>query len=236
MVRCRVDPWSSAATFVKLSPVRDTRLVVPLVAMGLVCLAGALTAVFPPVGIAVGAAAGATFLLRRPTFTVTAYLGAAVFADYVSSWLPLVAGFPAGAIVRDCLGLTILLASALVLTGRSHRPAAGPPTIAGAAIRGSQLPLLLLWLLTCVLVLGAPSFVPGLLGARNILLYPTVAVGCWVLVEQGKARASTIRSALVFMFSLAAALGILDAATNGHILDLFGYNQSFAGTDVVVVA
>ncbi len=215
---------------------RGTRLVVSLAAMGVVCLAGALTAVFPPVGIAAGATAGATLLLRRLTFTVTAYLGAAVFADYISSWLPLVAGFPAGAIVRDYLGLTILLAGASVLAHRSHRPPAGPSTIAGAAIRGSQLPLLLLWALTCALVVGAPSLVPGLLGARNILLYPTVAVVCWVLVERGKARASTIRNALVLMFSVAAVLGVLDAATNGHILALLGYSQSFAGTDVGVVA
>ncbi len=151
----------------------------------------------------------------------------AVFAaDYLSSWLPNVAGFPAGAIVRDLLA-GLLIVAGVVAVARSERPATS--VLSGSA-RAALIPISFLAVWALVLIPAAPATVPAMLSVRNLILYPAVALAVAALWERNLIGTRTIVLTLGGVAAVAATLGILDTMTHGSIVELLGYRRDYSGT------
>jgi hypothetical protein len=164
---------------------------------------------------------------------LVAVVTSAALADYLSSWLPKVGGFPAGAIIRDALALSfILLAAITLMKDRTEqgRPIWRPSPSAGAA-EWIVLPLALLAVWVFVLVAVSAETVPSLLAARNLLLYVTVGLAAFVLLVHRRLDPAVLVGTLTVFGFAAGTLGILDTATHGEIVSNLGYSRDYSGVE-----
>jgi hypothetical protein len=164
---------------------------------------------------------------------LVAVIGTAAFADYLSSWLPKVGGFPAGAILRDGVAVSfVCLAGAVLLHersewGRAWRARGRSPAVAGLAF--VPFAALAAWVL--MLVLPSPAKVPAVLAARNLLLYTMVGFAAYVLVARRSLSVGVLLGTLTAFGFIAAGLGILDTATHGGIVASLGYRPDYSGVE-----
>ncbi len=167
---------------------------------------------------------------------IVAVVCTATFADYLSSWLPKVGGYPAGAVLRDGVALSfVCLAVAILLRDRSgwSRASLAPlatgrsPAVAGLAI--VPFAVLAAWVL--MLVLPSPATVPAVLAARNLLLYTMVGFAAYVLVARRSLSIGVLLGTLTAVGFVAAGMGILDTATHGGIVTTLGYDRDYSGVE-----
>lgn len=160
----------------------------------------------------------------------------ATFADYLSSWLPNVGGYPAGAVLRDGVAISfVCLAVAILFRNRSGwsraslapRAAGRPPAVAGLAI--VPFAVLVAWVL--MLVLPSPATVPAFLAARNLLLYTMVGFAAYVLMARRSLSIGVLLGTLTAVGFVAAGMGILDTATHGGIVTSLGYDRDYSGVE-----
>jgi hypothetical protein len=145
-------------------------------------------------------------------------------SGYLSSWLPLVAGFPAGAILRDAIcGLLVAAAIVALVIRRSD----GLPDAAPARV--VVVPLILLCAWTLVLTVTSDSRIGAVLSARNLLLYPLVAVAVYLLGTRGLVAWRVVAGGVLVLGSIAAVLGLADTLTAGAVVDGLGFRRDFAG-------
>jgi hypothetical protein len=145
-------------------------------------------------------------------------------ADYLSSWLPSVAGFPAGALIRDGMACAVV-GCGLIVAFRGRKAA---PTGVGHIAR----PLIaFLFFAGWVLALIPFSYplVAGILSVRNLLLYGAVAFAVLTLWSHGLVMPRAVIAGLVAAGVLAALLGILDTLTQGRIMETLGYRRDYSG-------
>ena len=145
-------------------------------------------------------------------------------AGYLSSWLPLVAGFPAGAIIRDAMCAVIIVAGLAALVVR--RPD-GPVGTAPARVVLAPLALLAVWVI--ILTATSHSLTGALLSARNLLLYPVVAVAVYGLWTRGLVNGRFVVGGMLGLGCIAAALGLADTFTGGAIVERLGFRPDFTG-------
>lgn len=166
-----------------------------------------------------------------------AYLVALLFADYLSSWLPSLGGFPAGAIIRDACAIGLVAVAALALLthrwqmgigdSRAMRWAIVTAMVAGAISAASLL----------ILVIVSDHRVAALLAARNLTLYFLAAGALWVLIAKGRVSIRVVTYAVWVLVLVAATLGILDTLTHGGLVTALGYSREYAGsTQVMLIA
>ena len=165
---------------------------------------------------------------------LAAVVATAAFADYFSSWLGTVRGFPVGAIVRDGVAFAfVCLACAVVVRERSGWSLASLVRIAStrsAAAAGlAFLPFLVFALWVGLLLPVSPARVPGILAARNLFLYTAVGFAAYVLVTRTIVSFRTLTWTLAAFGFIAAGLGILDTATRGGIVTGLGYRPDYSG-------
>jgi O-antigen ligase/polysaccharide polymerase Wzy-like membrane protein len=160
---------------------------------------------------------------RGVTALVLSLVLVSLAAGYISSWVPLVAGFPAGAIIRDAL-CGILIAGAIVSVVRqpNHRATGGPAMVAVVPFA-----VLAAWVVT--LVVTSNSLTGAVLSARNLLLYPLVAVAVYVLWTHNLVRARWVMGGMLGVASMAAALGLADTLTGGVVVTALGFRRDFSG-------
>lgn len=162
-----------------------------------------------------------------------AVIGTAMFADYLSSWLPKVGGFPAGAILRDVvMAAFIVLAGAVLIHERSglRRATLAPgrsPGVAGLAF----IPFALFGVWVLILLLPSLAMVPAVLAARNLLLYTMVGFATYILVARQYLSVEVLLGTLTAFGFIAAVLGILDTATHGGIVNSLGYSRDYSGVE-----
>ncbi|HEY3412065.1 MAG TPA: O-antigen ligase family protein [Armatimonadota bacterium] len=159
-----------------------------------------------------------------------ALVATAGFADYLSSWLPRIGGYPAGAILRDGVAAAFIVLAVLVLIwqplGRQGATAtASLPVVARFAI--VPFALFATWVL--VLVPISPALVPAILGARNLLLYVLVGFATYALVSRRALRSGVVLGVFTAFGFIAASLGILDTLTNGDLVVALGYRRDYSG-------
>lgn len=206
-----------------------------LVLAALCALAGALTALSPLVGAVLLVALAGLLLVRMPRFTVPAFVVTSVFADYLSSWFPPVAGFPSGAIIRDFFAICVVVAAFLVLVEDTHSNSSQTDdSLAWKALRYSQISLAMLVIWAALLLFVAPYFLVAALSLRNIVLYIVAAFASLILIRHRQVSLVSVRATILTVFAIAVALGALDAMTNGSVLQLLHYNPSYAGIQGVI--
>jgi len=165
-----------------------------------------------------------------------AVVGTAAFADYLSSWLPAVRGFPTGAILRDGFAISFVCLAGVVLF--EERSRSGPASLASPNTRGSGaiarpafLPYMALSVWVLLLVLASPTKVPVLLAARNLLLYTLVGFAAYALFARRSLNERVLLGTLTTVGFVAAGLGILDTATHGGIVTSLGYRPDYSGIE-----
>ena len=142
-----------------------------------------------------------------------------VFAPYVGSWLPPLAGSPAGGIIRDLTIVTFASCTFIVV------------------LRSPKLPLLQVayliiwfwlfaWMATLVVTGGQIN--AGILGARNLILFPLVGLFALINIQKGTISYNSIKKCIYVLGAIASILVILDVATNGQILVMLGYKKDYA--------
>lgn len=143
-----------------------------------------------------------------------------VFAPYVGSWLPPLAGAPAGGIIRDMAIVVFCTSTLLVLLKSKTLPFL-------------QLAYMIMWLwfLAWIAILVATSgqIGVGILGARNLLLFSLVGLCTSINIQKGTLNYFSIKKCIYILGGIASVLGILDVATNGKVLTLFGYRDDYTG-------
>ena len=115
---------------------------------------------------------------------LVAVITSAGLADDISSWLPKIGGFPAGAIIRDTIAILFVFLAGITLI--QDRPEGGRlrsrPSLTGGAAEWAMVPFALLAVWVILLVVPSPAKVPALLAARNLLLYVAVGLAAYVLL------------------------------------------------------
>ena len=159
-------------------------------------------------------------------FIVAAYLVALMFADYLSSWFPSIAGYPTGAIVRDALALCVVVLGVRVLSLAPLRDI-DQPLRALVAITVVATGLSAASLLYLVVVNG--DRVAAILAVRNLTLYLVAAVAVWLLLQAGHVTVRAISNAAFALIFVAAILGIADTLTHGRIVTALGHSPDYAG-------
>jgi O-Antigen ligase len=144
-------------------------------------------------------------------------------ADYLSSWLPAVAGFPAGALMRDGLAIALVGCGIVVapLFGATRPPRA-------SSLTRFLVPFLLFAVWVAAFLAVSHPLVAGLLAARNLLLYWAVAFAVLRLWSHGLIVPRIVLVGLATLATLAALLGIADTLTQGRIVDVLGYRRDYA--------
>jgi hypothetical protein len=164
---------------------------------------------------------------------LVAVVGTAAFADYMSSWLPRVGGFPAGAVLRDAVAAAfVCLAGVVLLRERTAR--GRPPLATGrsqAVARSALVPFAALVAWVLVLLLPSPALLPAILAARNLVLYTLVGFAAYALVARGSMRVGVLLGTLTSIGFVAAVLGILDTITGGGIVTSLGYRRDYSGVE-----
>ncbi len=167
---------------------------------------------------------------------LVAVVGTVTFADYLSSWLPKVGGFPAGAILRDGVAVSfICLAGAILFQERSGWSRASMVPLASGRSPGvaalAFLPFAALAAWVLMLVLPSPATVPAILAARNLLLYTMVGFAAYVLVARRSLSIGVLLGTLAAVGFIAAVLGILDTVTHGEVVASLGYRRDYSGVE-----
>jgi hypothetical protein len=167
---------------------------------------------------------------------LVAVVGTAAFADYLSSWVGTVGGYPVGAIVRDGVAIAfVCFAGAILLRERSgwSRESlvriASPRSDAAAGLAFLPFAAFAIWV--ALLLVPSPAKVPAVLAARNLLLYPMVGFATYVLVTRRCLDVKVLLGTLGVFGFIAATLGILDTATHGGIVTSLGYRRDYAGVE-----
>jgi O-antigen ligase len=146
-----------------------------------------------------------------------------MFAPYIGSWLPIEDGAPVGGLLRDLL-ITVFAACTGLVIIRSPK------------VTLSQFGYIYFWLFLLfwmtVLAVMLSDINAGILGARNIVLFPLVGFLLFINMDKGTVRYATIINCIYILAGVAAVLGILDVATKGDILLKLGYKPDYAGGDL----
>lgn len=164
---------------------------------------------------------------------VVTYLVTLLFADYLSSWLPSVGGFPAGAIIRDACAIGLVgLGSIALLRSGWHSTVVPSPVARWAgwtALVAGTISLVGLSILVAI----SDHRVAALLAVRNLVLYLFAAGAMWGLVARRWASVRVLSYAIWTLVVVAAGLGILDTITHGSIVTALGYSREYAGSSQV---
>ena len=165
-----------------------------------------------------------------------AVVSAAAIADYLSSWLPKLGGFPAGAVLRDGAAITfVALAGAVVLHDRPWpgrallTPRMSLRSVAVAGATFAPFAAFSVWVL--VLVPTGPAVVPAVLATRNLVLYAMVGFAAYVLVARRYLPVGVLLGVLTAFGFVAAGLGILDTVTHGAFVTWLGYRPDYSGVE-----
>jgi O-antigen ligase len=146
-----------------------------------------------------------------------------MFAPYIGSWLPIEGGAPVGGLLRDLLIAVFAACTALAI-------------IRSPKVTLSQFGYIYLWLFLLswmtVLAVMLSDINAGILGARNIVLFPLVGFLLFINMDKGTVSYATIINCIYILAGIAAVLGILDVATKGDILLKLGYKPDYAGGDL----
>lgn len=161
-------------------------------------------------------------------FLVLLYL--VILSPYLSSWLPLVGGMPAGPILRQ-------LAFGLVFIA-FFWSSVGLEDLSIRKIRR-------LYALICILTLasffyGPSSFVQYAVGVASFVFYPAVFLFSVILLDDEEAEKSeevffSFDKFFVGFFMVAAFVGTLDVAMDGGLVELLGYNPNYGGDDFSLI-
>lgn len=167
---------------------------------------------------------------------LVAVVGTAAFADYLSSWVGTIGGYPVGAIVRDGVAVAFVCFAGVVLlrerSGWSRTSLARIASARSAAAAGPAfLPFAAFAIWVVLLLVPSPAKVPAILAARNLLLYPMVGFATYVLVTRRWLDVRVLLGTLSVFGFIVAALGILDTATHGGIVTSLGYRRDYAGVE-----
>jgi hypothetical protein len=166
------------------------------------------------------------------TIGFTAVIVSAAFSDFVSSWLPALVGYPAGAIIRDAIALLFIAFAAFVLVSEGRRPHGRWLSGKWTAFVGSSFaPFAAFAAWVVVLIPLGPAKVPAILAARNLLLYVLVGYAAGVLVRAGRLSPASIIAAVTVVGFVMAGLGILDTVTHGAIVTDLGYRRDYSGVE-----
>jgi hypothetical protein len=167
---------------------------------------------------------------------LVAVVGTAAFADYLSSWVGTIGGYPVGAIVRDgvatafvCFAGAVLLRERSGWSRKSLARMASPRSDAAAGPAFLPFAAFAIWVV--LLIIPSPAKVPAILAARNLLLYPMVGFATYVLVTRRCLNVKVLFGTLTAFGFIAAGLGILDTATHGGIVTSLGYRRDYAGVE-----
>ncbi|MHB9057055.1 MAG: O-antigen ligase family protein [Paludibacteraceae bacterium] len=142
-----------------------------------------------------------------------------MFAPYIGSWLPSLAGSPAGGLARDFTILVFIIGTLFVITK-------------SLKVTLMQASYLIAWsVLSCwmaILAVTGGQISSGILGARNLIIFPLVGLLVSINIRKSVINYSTVKNCIFVLGGLAAVLGILDVITNGKVLIMLGYNDEYA--------
>jgi hypothetical protein len=146
------------------------------------------------------------------------------FAPYIGSWLPPLAGFPAGGIIRDAIIITIVSTNFIAIIRMSK-------------VSYLQSIYLISWFLlsvwmVIVMIVADGHINAAILGARNIILFPLIGFLAFINVQNGLLKYKSLNKCIFVLGSIAAIMGILDVVTKGEILTILGYKEDYAGGDL----
>lgn len=161
------------------------------------------------------------------TGVVVAYLVALMFADYLSSWLPSIGGYPTGAIIRDALALGVVVLGVWALTKWSQFSTTRGPVRTLVAISVVAAGLSVLSLMYLIIV--NDDRVAAILAVRNLTLYLFAAAALWVLIAGKHVAIQVVIQAAFALILLAAILGIADTLTHGRVVLALGHRPDYAG-------
>jgi hypothetical protein len=163
-------------------------------------------------------------------FFILFYLYAVFFSPYISSWLPPLAGFPVGAMVREVAIIAFLVYF-----------------IFSCALSSDCRRGVMLYLYALVVVFTFISFLSTdatfsqyIIGVNSFVAFPAVFALIYLRLRSLrpsrrvlllKKIAAHLSSALVVI----ALLGIFDVILGGKLIELLGYNPNYGGEDFVLV-
>jgi len=191
---------------------------------------GALLAAGPALLVLAVGIAVVCFLAAAPTALLTAFVGASIFANYLSAWLPSAGAYPSGALLRDLLALLVLGVAAAQLSRPDDHATAAPARRRLSVFERHVLLSLFLFLgawMLAVLVFDPEPFL-GVYAIRGITLYVAAGIAAFALVERGRVSGQALGDRTLVLGLVACAIGILDSATHGAILDVLGYDPNYA--------
>jgi hypothetical protein len=145
-------------------------------------------------------------------------------APYLGSWLPSIGGSPSGGVIRDIIIIAYLGCTAGYLS---------LSTLKKSTRQASY--LLIYSMLSAYLIalaLTGDQIFAGMLGMRNIILYPIVGYATFVNINMKTLSHKTIKYCIYTWGGIASALGILDVTTGGEILVGLGYNQDYSESEL----
>lgn len=152
-----------------------------------------------------------------------------LWAPYLGSWFPPIAGAPSGAVLRDIISFLILIYALfvrLLLSGEITRYLVTP---------------IIAWCSLCtwvfVLLIFSPNLTQAIMGARSYILFPSVF---FVVLAISKSEKIHIKRCALLDFLLglavfASIIAILDVATLGMLKSLFGYKADYAGDNFALI-
>lgn len=162
-------------------------------------------------------------------FIIISMLAINLWAPYIGSWIPEIAGAPAGAVIRDIVNAILFGYAILIIFLKKC-----------FIYQGILLPVLtwlalLMWVLA--LMLFSPNLIQAIMGARSYILFPSIFI---IVVIVGNSKNSYIDrdliiNFLVFFAVTSSLIAILDVAMMGFLKTMLGYRQDYAGDNFSLI-
>jgi O-Antigen ligase len=181
---------------------------------------------------------GPTGRLRRltdPTTVLIVFLCVAVFANYLSSWLPETAGYPTGAVLRDLLAAAFITVAARCLW--QARPAERGRTTILTPVEEKIVAVVFLVLLPLIgaFFLADDRHGAALVAAKDLVLYVAAGTAAYLLFRRGLLSRRAVGLAILVIGLIVSVLGILDTVTSARSLGWLGYDPNFAGVPNLMI-
>lgn len=150
-----------------------------------------------------------------------------IWAPYVGSWFPKIAGAPAGAAIRDILNLILLIygLSLVFFTGRRFNK--------------FYVWSLLIWLFLCVwvlvLMMHSPNMMQAIMGARSYILFPSIYFIVLINVYYKNINIERVTNFILLNGVIAAFIAIIDVLSSGQLKLAIGYKSDYAGDNFSLI-
>lgn len=153
-----------------------------------------------------------------------------ILSPYFSSWLPSIAGMPVGPILRQAI-FGIIFCIAIFFTKKPENTDARK--------------IVQIYVLVCILTVisfayGPSSPVQYAVGVASFIFYPATFLFALILLDAETAEENNetfflFDNFFITFFIAVAAVGSLDVALDGKLVEFFGYNPNYGGDDFSLI-